>query len=320
MLRASLIAVLLLTPPGLPAQSANGDEEDASLLRYRGEPLRLPFQCTAAEIADFGMTCTTRAPCPVYLDLTAVEAVNERVFVAGNFHDGSNTLFSILLASEDGGQSWKEVHERLRGVGLDLIHFHDDDNGWVTGHVLALPPRDPFFLITSDGGQHWRRRDIFSQSGIGLIDQFWFDDERSGGLLIDRVRAGDAGRRYERYETMTGGADWMIREVSAQPIRLRNIFPATPSADWRLTPDDRSGAWKVEQRQPGGWAPVSEFLIETGLCTPAPALADVADPTPEPGEPAPAAAGDLPVAPEGVFVIGGAPPPKPPEPKKPSKP
>jgi hypothetical protein len=113
---------------------------------------------------------------------------------------------------------------------------------------------------------------------------------------------------------MTGGSNWMIREVSSTPIRVRNVMPAAADPNWRVTPDKETGAWRVEQRQPGGWATVSEFLIQAAMCQPEESLAAAPEPAPNPEEPK--AEDAMPAAPGGVFVIG-APPPRTRQPEEP---
>jgi len=155
-----------------------------------------------------------------------------------------------------------------------------------------------------------------SDGGRGVIERFWFDSARSGGLLMDRLHPNEAGARYERYETMTGAESWMIREISATPIRVRGVYSGGPNPDWRVTPDAESGAWRIEHRQDGRWSTVCEFLIEVGRCVPRPEAPppQVTEAPPKPSEPE--------VAPGGVFRIPApaglptAPPAKTP-PKKP---
>lgn len=293
-------ALLASAPAFAQDQASEGPERP--LLRYAGEPIPIPFQCTGDDLQSFEMVCSARVPCPVYLQLAAVEPVGAKLIVAGNLHNTTSTMYSILLISEDGGQTWFEAHERLRDAALDRAHFHDSDTGWVAGHVLGAPPRDPFFLLTTDGGKYWRRRAVFGNGGTGVIEKFWFNDEQSGGLLIDRIRTGEAGGRYERYETMTGGANWMIREVKTEPIRVRNITPASPHPDWRLFADGETGAWQIQQRQSTEWATVAAFTIQVGQCVPeqeAPP-APPAETVAEPAQPV-----EQPVAPGGVFRIPG---------------
>jgi len=292
------VALLTLLMSALAvSQGVNTDEEREPSHRYTGTPLVLPVDCADEDATGFSATCPTGQPCEIGIELSAVTSVRERVFLAGEFHNGTQSLASFLLLSEDGGQSWDEVHERMPGVVLNRLYFHDETTGWATGHALTFPPKDPFFMLTTDGGKHWRRRDIYPTPEIGVIQEFWFNDDKSGGLLIDRVQGAEAGRRFERYETMTGAASWMIREVSATPIRVRNVIPADPDPNWRLRNDSDRGAWQVEQHQPGGWAAVAEFSSTVATCQPQTMLAAEPEPATEPRE------GEAEVAPGGVLVI-----------------
>lgn len=313
--RIIFIALCLAAAGAARAEDASKSGPDAAVLRWTGEPIQLRFTCSPEDLAAFESPCTVAAPCPVYLELAAVRGLEDKVFLAGNLHNRAATLYSILLASEDGGASWREVHPRIRGAGLETIYFHDARTGWVSGHLLTVPPRDPFFLLTTDGGKHWRRRDVFPESRIGLIEEFWFDDARSGGVLIDRVRASESGARYERYETMTGGADWMIREVSATPIQVRIRNPVTPDPNWRLTEADTGSAWLLERRRGQEWTAVASFRVEVGFCAPAPPPVEeepTEEESPEPEEPQVGPpTQELPTAPGGVFQLPGPAGPKP---------
>ncbi len=160
--------------------------------------MRVPYECTAADTQAAGLGCSEEDPCPVYLELSNVEAVGNRLFVTGNLHTPMATLYSVLLASEDGGTSWTEPHPRLRSSGLDQIQFVDSQNGWISGANLQGAPRDPFFLITTDGGKTWRQRPIFEETRVAAIERFWFDSPANGTLLIDAQL--DNGKR-ELYET-----------------------------------------------------------------------------------------------------------------------
>src|SRR5437764_10670916 len=153
------------------------------LLENSGKPMLLPFQCTDEDIQLSGLTCSEEDPCPIYLEVAAVESVGNRIFVAGNIHTSAVTVFSTLLASEDGGRTWREAHERIRSAGLDRIQFLDAEIGWVAGEKLAPLPQDPFLLLTSDGGKTWRMRPIFSETAdnrLGVIQQFFFTAKDNG--------------------------------------------------------------------------------------------------------------------------------------------
>jgi hypothetical protein len=92
----------------------------------------------------------------------------------------------------------------------------------------------------------------------------------------------------------------MIREISSKPIPVRSVNPAAPDPDWRLLADPETGAWRVEQRQPGGWAMVAAFQIEVGRCIPEEEA--LPEPPPE-AMPQPVKPEERPAAPGGVFRI-----------------
>jgi hypothetical protein len=230
-----------------------------------------------------GMSCSEQEPCPVYLELAAVESVGNRIFLAGNIHSNAVTLYSVLLASDDGGRTWSEPYDRIRGVELDHIQFIDLENGWISGQVLVPIAQDPFLLITSDSGKTWRRRPVFGENRAGTITQFWFTSRTSGALLIDRSQSGDDSR-YELYESMTGGESWMLRETNDKPLRLKHVF--IPNSDWRIHADAESKSFRIERRQGEKWNALASFLVPIAACKPveppAPAEPETAPPPPMP--------------------------------------
>ena len=306
-----MLALLLASPAA--AQPAKDKKLEEPVYEYTGDPIVLPLACPNEDLQKFGMVCPASDPCAAYLELTSVDSIKGKVFLTGNIHGDAVTMYSILLASEDGGLSWREPYRRLRLAGLDRVYFYDKTHGWAAGHIQELDaePRDPFFLLTTDGGKIWRRRPVFSDERNAMIERFWFDSNRSGGLLIDLLDPNEAGARYARYETMTGAENWMIREVSAKPIHPRRIRERIRD-NWRITTSDTTGAWEIQKREAGGWIVISEFQVEVGPCVvePEPVLAEAPPPSaePEPRQPRPGQPlEDLPIAPGGVFVIGSPP-------------
>ena len=200
-LAASMLGAQTPPPDAAPAQTPA-----KPVLQFAGKPMALPFQCSEEDRQSFGISCSPDEPCPVYLELAAVESAGVRLFAAGNLHTRETTMFSVLLASEDNGKTWTEAYERIKFAGLDQIQFIDFEGGWIAGQMLQTLPRDPFFLITTDGGKLWRRKPVFGgDSRVGSIEAFHFDSRQTGSLLIDRSQSGEAGSRHELYETMTGG-------------------------------------------------------------------------------------------------------------------
>lgn len=236
------------------------------VLENSGKPMVLPFHCTEDDIQWAGMSCSADEPCPVYLELAAVESAAGRVFAAGNIHASDVTLYSVLLASEDGGHTWREAYERIRGASLDHIQFFDAELGWISGQELSPLPQDPFLLLTSDGGKTWRQRVIFPESRVGSIQQFHFSAKDSGSLIIDRGPGAEGGR-YELYESPDAGETWTIRETSDRPIQLKPS-PVAPSSEWRVRADGPTQSFHLERRQGERWVSVAAFAVKLGACQP----------------------------------------------------
>jgi hypothetical protein len=248
-------------PPAAPTPP-----EGPPVLRSTGKPMVVPFQCSGEDLHSAGLTCSEQDPCPVYLELADVGSSGIRIFAAGNIHTSTATLYSILLASDDNGFTWREAHERLRGAGLDHLQFSGVETGWASGIVLAPLAQDPFLLQTTDGGKSWRQHPIFNEPRFGSIQQFSFDDTKSGALIIDHGPGSD-GDRYELYESNDGGDTWNIKQTSVKPIRLKMPL-APPASDWRVRADGATKSFQLEHRQGQRWTSAAAFAVNLGVCKP----------------------------------------------------
>ena len=207
----------------------------------------------------------------MYADLNAVEAIGGRVFVTGNLHTDSVTLYSLLFGSEDSGVTWKEAYERVKSGSLDQIQFADFQNGWISGGLVTTLPRDPFFLVTHDGGHTWRDRPVFDEGRIGTISEFWFDSKSTGQLIIDHTQRPENGNRYELHESMTGGDTWLPKQLSPKAMKLAHARPAANGelSGWRLRADSKTKTTRVElERGAGKWEAVAVFPIRVADCKP----------------------------------------------------
>jgi len=237
------------------------------VLTNSGKPMTLPFRCTADDIQAAGLACTEEDPCPVFLELSAVESTAIRIFAAGNIHTANANLYSVLLGTDDNGHTWREVADRVRGAGLDRIQFSGADSGWASGQLLYPLPQDAFLVQTTDGGKSWRQHSIFSEPRLGAIQQFWFEDPKNGALIIDNGPGSD-GDRYELYESRDGGDSWTVKETSVKPLKLRHAPPAPPPSEWRLRADAASKSFHLEHRDGQRWTLVAAFSVALGACKP----------------------------------------------------
>jgi photosystem II stability/assembly factor-like uncharacterized protein len=220
----------------------------------------LPSVCSEEDMQALGLTCSEDDPCPVFLELQSVEASGPSVYVSGNLHTVSVTVAGVLLETDDGGKTWTEPAQRLRSAALEQVQFVDFQHGWASGVMLEPLPKSPFLLITTDG-KNWRKAPLFEEAEYGSIQQLWFESTTAGELVIDRSQGGV--KRYERYQSMTGGASWELQQKSDHAIPLSKGKPPE-SANWRIRTDRES--YRVERRTVQGWETATRFAIHAGDC------------------------------------------------------
>lgn len=268
-------------PPDPPSPSAEVKSEAPAKPVYRneGKPILLPFTCGEDDINTFGLTCTSDEPCEAYLELSAIDSFNGKLYATGNIHTSSTTLWSVLLVSEDDGKTWSEAYERMRSTALEHMQFLDLEYGWISGQTLLSLPKDPFLLSTTDGGRIWRKKPVSGETRVGAIESFVMESRTTGQLLIDRTQTGDSGGRHEYYETNTGGDTWGLRQVSPKPIVLKR--PRAVNTYLRLQPDARTKSFRLEKRDAQRWSMLASFLVKVGECKSSDELREPPPPTEE---------------------------------------
>jgi len=265
-MRARLFCVFLLLSAVISAETN---------LKYSGEPLKVPYGCVDEELQQAGLLCTEQEPCPIFLELSAISPLGGKLFVGGNLHSTSGTLVSVLLSTDDGGLTWKEPAKRVTGASLEQLQFYDLEHGWAAGETQYPLPRDPFFLLTTDGGQSWRQRAITEEGGPGSVLRFWFDSAKHGELIVDAGKRAETGR-YHAFETETGGESWMIRGMTGELPRIKRAPAAFDNPDFRIRAAGK--AYAIERRAGEKWDTLSTFAIDAGTCSIKPPEAKEPDP------------------------------------------
>jgi hypothetical protein len=231
---------------------------------------KVPFSCAEEDLAAAGMSCSDQYPCPVYLELSGISASGKKLALAGNLHGSAATLYSVLLLSDDGGATWKEPVARISGAALEQVQLFDALHGWAAGETQVPLARDPFFLITSDGGISWRPKPITEEGGAGAIQKFWFDTTEHGEVIID------AGRTKALYESHTGADNWNVVSQTTQIPRLPRA-PAVADVDYRIGTDNKSHAFTIEAREGEKWNRIASFPIQVASCGSPPPPPPVSD-------------------------------------------
>jgi hypothetical protein len=79
----ALISAAAAQEPLTPPAPVEPKSPAVTVLENNGRPMLVPFQCTADDIQLAGMTCSEDEPCPVYLEISSVGAVANRIVLAG---------------------------------------------------------------------------------------------------------------------------------------------------------------------------------------------------------------------------------------------
>lgn len=257
--RLSSLAVAMLAALTASAQNVPG------VLDNSGQPMRVGYSCAEEDLQWAGMSCNEGEPCPIYVELNAVAANERKILAAGNLHSTSGTLSSLLLESDDAGATWKEPVTRFRGSAIEQLQFFDLVHAWAAGETLYPLPRDPFVLLTTDGGALWKEKPVGEEGSAGLVQRFWFDTAEHGELIVDAGKTAPGGR-YLSYESETSGESWILRGAHDRLPVLPHAPATADDPDWRIRTGKDGKAWQIEKRSGSTWDRVASFLIEVARC------------------------------------------------------
>ena len=235
-------------------------------LVYKNNPLLVSLDCTYSYFAHAEIACSIVTPCKLFLELTAIEAIDRSVFVIGNVRTVSATIASIVLISENGGINWREPIDRYPGSTFEYIQFVNKTHGWIAGQQQQFDSSSrPLLLSTYNAGESWQRHSVSqNDEHTGTVLDVHFDSKEHGLMVIDR--GSSAIDPFALYESMNGGRSWLIRQITDRKPALRNrpIIPSSPN--WRIREDSHAASYKIEWRNTETWDVKSRFAINIGIC------------------------------------------------------
>ena len=132
-------------------------------------------------------------------------ASKKKGWVVGSISKRERVVDSILVYTEDGGETWRRQRAPSR---LELIHidFVSDKRGWIVGDGGTI-------LFTRDGGASWTKQNVGVNGTLYHID---FRNDKKGFAV---------GERGTLLRTTDGGETWTLvpTNVSVTLLSVRFI-------------------------------------------------------------------------------------------------
>lgn len=157
-------------------------------------------------------------------ELNAVTFVSDRVGWAVGDTGCAADEEPIILATSNGGLTWKAEHATARRVygGLYAVSFVGSRHGWAVGGDGGEQVSQPVILSTADGGKVWKRDKLPRADKFAFFGGVDFASKRLGwtvGSLYLRFVDGAPVYRPSILVTRNGGRTWAVQNASSAGSR-----------------------------------------------------------------------------------------------------
>jgi photosystem II stability/assembly factor-like uncharacterized protein len=152
-------------------------------------------------------------------------------WVVGSISKRERVVDSILVYTDDGGETWRRQRAPSR---VELIHidFVSDKRGWIVGDAGTV-------LFTRDAGASWVKQNVGVSSTLYHVD---FRDDRNGWVV---------GERGTLLRTIDGGETWTVIPTNTN-VTLLSIQFLTDDEGWAI---GRSGTILKSSDEGRTWTP-----------------------------------------------------------------
>jgi photosystem II stability/assembly factor-like uncharacterized protein len=134
-------------------------------------------------------------------------------WVVGSISKRERVVDSILIYTDDGGESWRRQRAPSK---VELIHidFVSDKRGWIVGDAGTI-------LFTRDAGASWTKQNV---SATGTLYHVDFRDDKNGWVV---------GERGTILRTTDGGESWTIVPTNVN-VTLLSIQFLNDEEGWAI--------------------------------------------------------------------------------------
>lgn len=143
---------------------------------------------------------------------------------------------SLLLRSNDGGNSWEEVMPPILNYIVFSVSFTNSKLGWAAIVYGMESPGNIILYKSEDGGQSWSEFTHVDVStlgyGVGSPVAMLFQDEQDGKIIIGFEE------HFSILETEDGGVTWHETEQLPFPITVSLNTSENRALDW--------SSWKID--------------------------------------------------------------------------
>jgi hypothetical protein len=213
-----------------------------------------PVQFLNTETGFLGGLEEVAATSGVDLGVSGIYALDKATaFLFGSMDVYGNTMFSIVLMTEDGGKHWTEVMPRIAGSSVLFVSFVEGGKGWALAMWTVEGPGAATLYHSTDYGRTWHKlSDVPKWAWYGVPIRMEFYDEKRGQIDIVYDVGLPSTNRIAFLTTSDGGLSWqetgsysLSAETSEGVATAEAIYQQNHAAD----PDQSTGrdgsSWKV---------------------------------------------------------------------------
>jgi hypothetical protein len=247
-------------------------EASSENIRKPDEVILLPARTYGSASIEFSSFPMAQSPWvdqiltdEIGLELSGIHGINEKaVLIYGGFAVGG-FFRSLVLRSDDGGKSFREVMVPEELSYTSEIFFSAGGIGWAVVKRCPEGIESANLYQTQNSGSDWHKAGALPNHGQGSYDTLGlrFSDVNHGEIWAENLRIDEKGTEHIEFclcRTTDGGQTWQWTDMCCQEDDFDfnwikpDISTASNGTQWRktLSKGDGDPQWiGLQRRRPG---------------------------------------------------------------------